>query len=67
MTVYLKDTKTNVKLASIDTNHGMTIDEALSLVGLRIDEDGEILEQVWHPTGAYYDNLELVYNEEDMI
>lgn len=65
MTIYLKDTKANIELASITTNHNMTIEEALSLVGLRIDEDGEILELVWRPTGAYYDDLELVYNEED--
>jgi len=65
MLIHLKDTKANIKLADINTNHSMTIDEALSLVGLRIDEDGEILEQVCHPTGAYYDNLELVYKEED--
>ncbi len=65
MLIHLKDTKANIELASINTNHSMTIDEALSLVGLRIDEDGEILEQVWHPTGAYYDDLKLVYNKED--
>lgn len=65
MYCYLKDTKADINLGYISTNHRMTIDEALKLVGGRVDEDGEILEHFGNRTGAYYDDLELIYDEED--
>jgi len=65
MLIHLKDTKADINLGYICTNHSMTIDEALKLVGGKIDEDGEILGHFGNRTGAYYDDLELIYDAED--
>lgn len=59
----LYDKNTGVVIADIITNHGMTIDEALSLMRFSIDDEGQIFDD---DNGIYldawYDDLEWVTN-----
>ena len=50
----LFDKNTGVVIAEIITNHGMTIDEALTLMRFSIDDNGVYLD-------AWYDDLEMSY------
>lgn len=58
----LYDKSTGVVIADIITNHGMTIDEALSLMRFSIDDEGQIFDD---DNGVYldawYDDLEMLY------
>ena len=49
-------------LASIMTNHSMSVDDVINLMGWTVGETGEVLvESTGKPVGADYEELELVY------
>ena len=53
----LIDKETGVMVANILTNHSMTIDEGLELVGCTVDDDGQIRDRDGELLEAWYDNI----------
>lgn len=59
----LYDIETNDTIAEITTNHSMSIDEALDLMGYTVNDEGQILDN-GEALNAWYDNLEMDYTDE---
>ena len=57
-TVILLDTKTHCVVASVLTNHSMSIDEILSLTGQGVNDEGQIYDtETGELRNAWYDDL----------
>ena len=54
------NTTTGEAIAEITTNHSMSIDEAISLMGWTVEDDGELTSD-GESVGAYYEDLEMEY------
>jgi hypothetical protein len=55
----LYDKNTGVVIATITTNHSMSIDDALELMGYTLDGEGQILDEDGNLLDAWYDDLEM--------
>lgn len=59
----LYDRMTGTVIADIITNHSMSIDDALDLMGYTLDDDeGQILDEDGNRLDAWYDDLEMDYS-----
>lgn len=59
----LFDRETNETIATIITNHSMSIDDALNLMHCTVDEEGQIVDENGEPLNAWFDNLEMDWND----
>lgn len=60
----LYDKETGEIVGTIITNRNMTIEEALELVKCEIDEEGQIMNYKKELLNAWYENLEMNYEED---
>ena len=60
----LYDCNTGEVIADITTNHSLSIDEALELMGYTVDEDGQILDDYSNLLNAWYDDLRMNWSQE---
>lgn len=59
----LFDRETNETIATIITNHSMSIDDALNLMHYTVDEEGQIVDENGELLNAWFDNLEMDWND----
>ena len=59
----LFDKETNETIATIMTNHSMSIDDALNLMHYTVDDEGQIVDDNGELLNAWFENLEM--NWED--
>lgn len=55
----LFDRETNETIATIITNHSMSIDDALNLMHYTVDEEGQIIDENGDLMNAWFENLEM--------
>lgn len=53
------NTATNETLAEITTNHSMSIDDVIELMGWTMDEDGNLFDE--NGNIGHYDDIEMIY------
>lgn len=53
------NTATNETLAEITTNHSMSIDDVIELMGWTMDEDGNLFDESGNI--GHYDDLKMIY------
>ena len=58
----LYDRETNETIATIMTNHSMSIDDALALMRYTLDDEGQIVTETGELLNAWYDNLDMVWD-----
>jgi hypothetical protein len=59
----LFDRETNETIATIITNHSMSIDDALDLMHYTVDEEGQIVTEEGELLNAWFENLEMDWND----
>ena len=59
----LFDRETNETIATIMTNNSMSIDDALNLMRYTVDEEGQIVTEDGELLNAWYDNLEMDFDD----
>ena len=59
----LFDRETNETIATIITTNSMSIDDALNLMHYTIDEEGQIVAEDGNLLNAWYDNLEIDFDD----
>ena len=59
----LFDRETNETIATIITTNSMSIDDALNLMHYTIDEEGQIVAEDGNLLNAWYDNLEMDFDD----
>lgn len=55
--VEIYDRMTGCVVGSILTNHSMTDDQALDLLGVTVDDDGQLIDSNGDFLDAWYDNI----------
>lgn len=59
----LIDKNTGAVIADIMTNHSMSIDDCLNLMGYSVDDNGQVYDSdSGKELNAWYDDLEMNYN-----
>lgn len=48
----------NILGVDLVTNHSMTTDEIIDLIGCTVDDEGEIIDSNGKPTGIWYEEIE---------
>lgn len=59
----LFDRETNETIATIMTNHSMSIDDALDLMRYTLDDGGQIVTEDGELLNAWYDNLDMAWDD----
>ncbi len=59
----LFDRETNETIATIMTNHSMSIDDALDLMRYTLDDEGQIVTEDGELLNAWYDNLDMAWDD----
>ena len=59
----LFDRETNETIATIMANHSMSIDDALNLMRYTVDDEGQIVTENSDLLNAWYDNLEIDFDD----
>ena len=59
----LYDRETKEIIATIITNHSMSIDDVLNLKRYALDEEGQIVDVDGELLNAWYDNLEMDWED----
>lgn len=59
----LFDRETNETIATIITNHSMSIDDALNLMHYTVDEEGQIVTEDGELLNAWFENLDMAWDD----
>ena len=59
----LFDRETNETIATIITNNSMSIDDALNLMHYTVDAEGQIVTEHSELLNAWYENLEMDFDD----